>query len=469
MRSGSVARAEPWAAAAFALLYILGGVAPWWLLPLVLVAVSVGWLSTGLRWGLVAACAAVVAGAVLALSGAALVSDVLIGAARGLCAGVLPWLVVVAWRARRELESNVAATVVREHQVREQHLESQLAHERLRLAEQLHDDLGHALSLVALNLGRLELDHDLAAATRDAIGVARSQVGHAVEQLGASVQGLRDAAVPAQRTRVRVTGPPDVATLIADARHAGADVTVTGQEVLRGAAGPAAALAVSVVREGLTNALRHAPSQPVTVRVEPDGPWLTVIVSNPAVAVEGDGPHRTGGTGLRSLETRLQAVGGTLDAGARDGRFVLSTRFPRAIGETHDGSPTPIPRTSHGLMAGMDQARRRGTVLIGVAFAVPAVTLGMVATGLAMANSREAGRALLPSDQFAQISVGDVRADVARLLPEHALPRPDGAVPGCDYFALSVNPFADDFEDAYEICWDGDTVTSADLAEGAAR
>ncbi|QAY63253.1 hypothetical protein ET495_08345 [Xylanimonas allomyrinae] len=189
-------RAEPWGAAALVVLFIFAGVAPWWLVPLAFVAVVIGWFGTGLRWGLAACGVAVMAGAVLALSGTVLVSDVLIAVARGLCAGVLPWLVAVAWRGRRDLESSAAAAVVREHEAREQRLESQLAHERLRLAEQLHDDVGHALSLVALNLGRLELDRALTGATRSSIGLARSQVGEAVERLGVSVRSLRGASEP---------------------------------------------------------------------------------------------------------------------------------------------------------------------------------------------------------------------------------------------------------------------------------
>lgn len=468
VRAGSKALAGPVGAAILALLYVLGGVSPWWLLPLMVAAVAVGWSGASLRWGLAATGVAVVAGAVLALSGTALLSDVLIGAARGLFAGVLPWLVIAAWRARREIEMNAASEVLRAQELREQQLESELARERLRLAEHLHDDLGHALSLVALNLGRLELDDDLTAPTRDAIGIARSQVGVAVERLGASVETLR--ATPAMATSVTLdpTGP-DVAELIGDARRAGADVTVSGLEALEAAASVVAALAASVIREGLTNAMRHAPSQPIEIRLQSDSVLLTVTMTNPVPTMPGRKP-RTRGTGLDSLTARLRAAEGSLHVDPRDGQFSLTAQIPRIlpVGAAPTRASTDPP-AAHGLLAGLGHARRRGTALVGAAIAVPAVVLGVVTAGLALANSHEASRALLPAHQFAQIRVGDTRADVIVLLPEHTLPRPQGARPGCDYYALTSNPFADGFEDALEICWDGDVVTSAARAPGAAR
>ncbi|QAY63252.1 hypothetical protein ET495_08340 [Xylanimonas allomyrinae] len=139
------------------------------------------------------------------------------------------------------------------------------------------------------------------------------------------------------------------------------------------------------------------------------------------------------------------------------------------LGETGRQVQSPAPDSARGLVAGLSRARRRGTILVGAAIAIPAVTLGAVTVGLAVANSREADRALLTAEQFGQIRVGDARTDIGHLLPRYTLPRPDGGRPGCDYFAITTNPFADEFEDAYEICWDQDLVVSTALVEGAAR
>src|SRR5699024_120195 len=66
--------------------------------------------------------------------------------------------------------------------------------DRLALAQSLHDDLGHSLSLVALNLGRLEIDPALPESARTSLLHARNDLAHAVERLGDSVSDLRSGA-----------------------------------------------------------------------------------------------------------------------------------------------------------------------------------------------------------------------------------------------------------------------------------
>ncbi|MFS0225484.1 histidine kinase [Corynebacterium striatum] len=65
------------------------------------------------------------------------------------------------------------------------------------MAQSLHDELGHSLSLVALNLSRVELDSALPENLRSIISSAREDLGKAVEQLGDSVVALRLGAKPA--------------------------------------------------------------------------------------------------------------------------------------------------------------------------------------------------------------------------------------------------------------------------------
>jgi hypothetical protein len=75
------------------------------------------------------------------------------------------------------------------------------------------------------------------------------------------------------------------------------------------------------VREGLTNAAKHAPGTPVSVRVERAGDHTTVTVENP---LPGEESGRGNGSGLAGL----REVVGRLDAGARDGRFLLTAAVP---------------------------------------------------------------------------------------------------------------------------------------------
>lgn len=472
-----------------AAMFVLAGTGVWWMLPLAVAAALVGCRAGGVRLGVLAlACAA--AGAAFALLlDAATLREVLVGMARGVCVGVLPWLLTVAWRTRREAELREATALVREQEAHRDRVEARLAHERLRLAEDLHDDLGHALSLVALNLGRLELDPAMGAPAREAVGLARAQVAEAVGRLGASVEALRDGPAPGT---LGEPGPvaevPDVESLVEAARRAGADVTLTGRLPSAGRTAPVA----RVVREGLTNALRHAPGSPVTVSVEAHGEGgTTVVVRNPVPAPTGNEPRGDAarGTGLRSLGAHVSAVGGTLTAGPEDGAFVVRARLPvapvREAGPRppsggppppHDG-PAP-PEASPGeprlgsspddAVRRLVRARRRGGVLLAAAVVVPTAALALVASALALADVQTARRAQLDPGSFARIQVGDDRSDVAPLLPEATLPAPAGADPSCDHYAVTADPLADASGDAYRICWEGDTVASTDVVIGGA-
>jgi signal transduction histidine kinase len=88
-----------------------------------------------------------------------------------------------------------------------------------------------------------------------------------------------------------------------------------------------------VVQEGLTNARRHAPGEPVQVVIDGrPGGGLLIDIRNPLVnghATVGAGPVIGGsGTGLIGLTERVRLAGGELDHQAADGEFRLSARLP---------------------------------------------------------------------------------------------------------------------------------------------
>ncbi|WIE67730.1 histidine kinase [Curtobacterium sp. MCLR17_054] len=219
-----------------------------------------------------------------------------------------------------------AALLERDQQLREDRAREQ---ERAHIAREMHDVLGHRLSLVALHAGALEyrgpgLTPDETAA---AAGVVRAEAHSALTDLRDVLGVLRD---PAANGGDEVTGtaPPqptlvDLPDLLDQARSGGA--TVRARVDADGAAVPTAVgrHAYRIVQESLTNARRHAPGAPVDVVVETvPGPAIRVVVSNTLV----DGPahsdtsgHRAG-HGLRGLAERARLVGGSFRAGSDDGR-----------------------------------------------------------------------------------------------------------------------------------------------------
>jgi signal transduction histidine kinase len=188
--------------------------------------------------------------------------------------------------------------------------------ERLRFARELHDAIGHSLTVIALQAGaarRLALSDPVraAAALRTIAAVAQDGVA----DLRAGV-GL-DAGAAAR----------SVGELVARARAAGlaleADITAADDRLT-----PAAHFAVyRVVQEALTNVLKHAPGARARLSIEQRGPHVEVVVANEA----GGRPGADAGTrhGLRGMRQRVEASGGTVDwQRSPDGRFEVRARLP---------------------------------------------------------------------------------------------------------------------------------------------
>ncbi|MFI6950276.1 sensor histidine kinase [Streptomyces sp. NPDC050422] len=199
--------------------------------------------------------------------------------------------------------------------------------ERARIAGEMHDLLGHRIGLISMHAGALQL-----AAERQAPPLAaqaellHSTAGTAMQELRGILGVLRhqsDGETGERGTR------EDLSALVADSRNAGADA-----ELHWNATGPADADARTrqavhrVTREGLANALKHAPGAPVRVGFHDEGDRVVVTVVNDAPPVPcspGDG-NRSGLVGLRE---RISLLGGALDAGPRpEGGFALSARIP---------------------------------------------------------------------------------------------------------------------------------------------
>lgn len=226
---------------------------------------------------------------------------------------------------------------------REQALAAEVAREaeRTRIAREMHDVLAHRISLVALHAGALSYREDLTRAqvveTAETIAsAAHAALAELRDVLGVLRDPLRpDEVAPPQPTLA------ELPALLAEARDTGADVRLdTGgldPVALDAAAGRDApgALAVSasrsafrIVQEALTNARRHAPRQPVEVRIAgTPGEHLDVEVRNRAFATAAAG-HRPG-VGLVGLTERATLAGGTLEHGYQgDGTFLVHARLP---------------------------------------------------------------------------------------------------------------------------------------------
>ncbi|MDQ7907136.1 histidine kinase [Phytohabitans sp. ZYX-F-186] len=305
-------------------------------------------------------------------------------------AGLFPWLV---GRYRRQQQDLVAAGWEHAEQLeREQRMAADQVRlrERTRIAEDMHDSLGHELSLIALRAGALELDPDLDERHRDAAGELRASAGAATERLREIIGVLRDQTEPAPVRPV----DEDIAELVRRAKDSGMAVDLAYE----GEIGPLPPMvdraAYRVVQEALTNANKHAPGAAVTVRIRRGETAATVTVRNaapPAGPLPAPVPGRRG---LVGMTERVRLAGGTLSAARPpSGGFEVVARLPYAAAPA-----PPTPETSTDRRRLVQRQARRGLI---AAFAVP-VALGAVVGGTALAYyAYVTANSVLPPAEYA--------------------------------------------------------------------
>ncbi|HZX39000.1 MAG TPA: histidine kinase, partial [Streptomyces sp.] len=194
--------------------------------------------------------------------------------------------------------------------------------ERQRIAQDMHDSLGHQLALISVHTGALEVDPELTPRQREAVSVLRDASVTAMHELREVVGILRDGVegpAPVDESGRVARGTAGIEGLVEAARAAGNTVELRCKGEVRALAAAADHAAYRIVQEALTNAYKHAPGAPIEVelRYEPDS-VVVEIVSGAAGARE-PGEVVSGGQGLTGLRERARLVGGIVHAGPADG------------------------------------------------------------------------------------------------------------------------------------------------------
>ncbi|WP_205789154.1 sensor histidine kinase, partial [Microbacterium sp. CPCC 204701] len=198
------------------------------------------------------------------------------------------------------------------------------AEERVRIADDLHDTIGHELALIAVQAGALELGRDLSPDQREQFRELREAAVRASGRLRDVVRMTR----PDGPSRLDPIGGEGVEALVTGARDAGIRIDAGIDHAIVSDADPLIAeLIVRTVREGLTNAARHAPGAAVEVEVARDHlRGVTVSVRSAGSTEQG---AQGGGHGIPSLRRRAELLGGSVDAGPLpEGGFELRLRAP---------------------------------------------------------------------------------------------------------------------------------------------
>ncbi|RKR92268.1 signal transduction histidine kinase [Micromonospora pisi] len=238
----------------------------------------------------------------------------------------LPTAIGAAVRIRRESEAALRAA----------HARRAVSEERLRMAQELHDSVGHGLAVIAMQAGValhvLERDPGKARESLEAIQATSRESLHGMRVQLDVLRGPRGEDAP----RRPAPGLAEAGVLLDRIRTGGLEITA---DVRVGDLPPEVdGAAYRVLQESLTNVLRHAGATLAQVRVARQGGDLVLEVADNGRADPSDerqdGPVGPGGggrsgSGIAGMRARVEALGGDLAAGPRDdGGFAVRARLP---------------------------------------------------------------------------------------------------------------------------------------------
>ncbi|HEY2574785.1 MAG TPA: sensor histidine kinase [Streptosporangiaceae bacterium] len=212
--------------------------------------------------------------------------------------------------------------------------------ERLRIARELHDVVAHTMATINVQAGAaVHVAADRPQAAVDALQVIRAVSKNGLRELRSILNVLRQGDEP--DGPFPAPGLDQADALIASARSAGLQVTVSVSGEPRPLPAETDLAAYRIVQESLTNVIRHAGPAAVVVTLGYTGSELRIEVTDtglgsPAAAADG------GGHGLAGMRERAVSAGGSLEAGpAPGGGFRVAARLPLGRQQHHDDADQP--------------------------------------------------------------------------------------------------------------------------------
>ena len=331
--------------------------------------------------------------------------------------------------------------------------------EAARIAREMHDSLGHRLTLLTLYADALEPgrapDENTLALVRSASRASLDDLRHILDVLRPGSPAALHATVPAATGNRPPAGTPtpgdrqrtglaNADALVADARSTGATVELVreGTPVPLPAAVDHAAY--RTLQEGVTNALRHARGAPIRIFVRYEHDAVVAGVAN-APGAPYDGV--TGGRGLAGLAARVHLAGGVLHHGPTPDRgWRTAAALPLTLAA---GTPAAMDAAGDALRRADQHRRIRAGVVLTV-LAAAGVTL--VGGFTVIRQQIEVSRA-----EYDSIHIGDAEAAVRAKLP---------ASPWAQVTGECV-AYTADTTGRYRFCFrDGRLVSKTPLAQG---
>jgi signal transduction histidine kinase len=320
--------------------------------------------------------------------------------------------------------------------------------ERARIAAELHDTVGHELTLLSLRAGGIQVTtadpavREQAAALRSAAADAITKVRRLVDVLGEDASG----------------GGPGLDELVRRQRAAGTTVHVEG-ELPGEASDPVRRAAARVVAQALANAAQHAFGEPVRIVIGARDGEVSITVTNPCPP---RAPSPRAGSGLAAMGERLRMLGGTLRTERTVDEFRLVASMPRDAEArvTADGTGGMDPE----VVVEYGRRRRRAREVLVASVAAPLAALVILATGFYAWAVRDAS---IEARDFQRLHVGMAQGTAEGILPgRQARLRFGPAAAGCRFYTNGNYPLA---YGNYEVCFHAGRVSSITDRTGNSR
>lgn len=228
----------------------------------------------------------------------------------------------------------VATALRARNEARAQRQRRAVSDERVRMAADLHDGIGHGLAVIAMQAGAAlhVLDRDPDAARRN-LEAIRAESKESLALLRRQLARLTDTETAAgSAPRTPEHGLADLPALVERVRSG--DLEVSLRLEVDSAAAEAERAAYAVVQEGLTNVLRHAGASRAEVSVvmvptgSRSGDDLVVTVTDDGRGSGTPSAEMGSGMGIVGMRSRVEALGGTLEAGPQVRGYRLRAAIP---------------------------------------------------------------------------------------------------------------------------------------------
>jgi signal transduction histidine kinase len=229
---------------------------------------------------------------------------------------------LISWAVGRMVQRQ-EATVAALRGAQSELAQRAAAEERQRIARDVHDLVGHSLSVTLLHLtgARMALDVDREAARR-ALVEAERLGRETMTEIRQTVGLLSSGDAESPRPLPLAT---DIAGLVEQFHRGGLDVSYESSGDLGALSAPVGVAAYRIVQESLSNVAKHAPDAHTIVSVDTGGGRLHLCVTSRPAPVE---PPGGPGRGIVGMTERAELLGGALFAGQRNGSWLVEAVLP---------------------------------------------------------------------------------------------------------------------------------------------